>query len=626
MKKLIGFSLLMCSLIGLSSCGDDSTSTTSTTETPTPSTSTTPSTTTTPSTSTTVEKVALTAPVITLTADTVSWEAVSNATSYVVSVNNSEVTQTTTSYTLTTTEVGSYDIKVKALPSNTELYLESAYSNTVTYTVNPIVMESTKLYVVGDSTVCSFNDSTYYYPRYGYGTQLGTVLNSKVEVVNLALSGKSSLSFITEDNYTTLTSSISEGDYLMIGFGHNDEKSDDPTRYSEPLGSKETAGSFKYNLYEHYIKIATEKGATPILCTPIVRANLNNDYTSSSGHVTNGADYANVIVELGQETSTTVLNLRDKTKALYSEIGYSEAIKYHAWTNSKSQSVDTTHLNVYGAKMVAYLLANELSSTTSTLKNFLSTDITMPTVADLVVNPSYVEPTYESPDLASYEAPTQFQNTTEGWYGTAFGDTGGNPSSTASGYLAHETSTGVFEVGQALESSNKGKITSTEGIAFLFRQISKTKNFKMTVTAEVTREKDTTQAGFGIMLRDDVYINQTTTNNTIKSNYVAAGMYLTSGTTNVNYSRVNETLTPSGTKVTGLYQTGDTATFTIERIGQVVNITTVYKGETYTQTYTDFDFVAIDNDYMYLGMYATRGTVVNFTNVDFQITGDAIAA
>ena len=133
-----------------------------------------------------------------------------------------------------------------------------------------------KIYVVGDSTVCSFNDN-YYLPRYGYGTQLTEYLNVQSnQVVNLAISGRSSLSFLTESNYTTLKTSIAEGDYLIIGFGHNDEKSDDAARFTNPTKSytdDTTANgpSFQYTLYENYVKLAKDKGATPILCTPIVR-------------------------------------------------------------------------------------------------------------------------------------------------------------------------------------------------------------------------------------------------------------------------------------------------------------------------------------------------------------------
>ena len=42
------------------------------------------------------------------------------------------------------------------------------------------------LWVVGDSTLSSFDDK-YYYPRYGYGTKLGCYLNSKVQVLECPL-------------------------------------------------------------------------------------------------------------------------------------------------------------------------------------------------------------------------------------------------------------------------------------------------------------------------------------------------------------------------------------------------------------------------------------------------------
>ena len=63
-----------------------------------------------------------------------------------------------------------------------------------------------KLFVVGDSTLSGFNDESYYYPRYGYGTQLNNYLD--LEVINLALSGRSSKSFLLEDNYKILKDSI----------------------------------------------------------------------------------------------------------------------------------------------------------------------------------------------------------------------------------------------------------------------------------------------------------------------------------------------------------------------------------------------------------------------------------
>ena len=70
-----------------------------------------------------------------------------------------------------------------------------------------------------------------------------------------------------------------------------------------------------------------------------------------------------------------------------------------------------------------------------------------------------------------------------------------------------------------------------------------------------------------------------------------------------------------------LAKVGDTYTFTIERVGQSVTVTVEHNGESFTKTFVDFDFLARDSQYMYIGMFANRGTVVKFTNVNFTITG-----
>ena len=239
---------------------------------------------------------------------------------------------------------------------------------TVLPTDEPFETKYTNVFVVGDSTMCTFNDETYYYPRYGYATQLQNYLIDNANIVNLALSGRSSKSFTSEENYQTLLASLKEGDYLIIGFGHNDEKSDDAVRFTDASKPITDSTSFKYSLYENYIKVALEKKATPILCTPIVRANSKNDYTGSHAHITENGDYAKAIVELGQEKGVEVIDLTEITKNRYTELGYNEAIYYHAMTTGQydtdgvtvipnTTSVDTTHLNIYGAKYVAYKLA-----------------------------------------------------------------------------------------------------------------------------------------------------------------------------------------------------------------------------------------------------------------------------
>ena len=259
-----------------------------------------------------------------------------------------------------------------------------------------------KLFMVGDSTVCNYGSETdKVYPRNGYGMWVGNYLNSNVTVVNLALSGRSSKSFLAEAEYQSLLSQISAGDYLMIGFGHNDEKSDDATRYTNPTGDVNDQTSFQYHLYTYYIKVALDAGATPILCTPIVRRDINGNYAGSSGHVTNGGDYAQAIIDLGAKYNVTVINLRDLTKELYSSLSNEQTAKMHATSGAVETVIDNTHLNSYGAAHVAYMLCKQLATTSNGLAAYVDqSKLVAPVYEKVIVKNQFDQP--EDGDVTVY--------------------------------------------------------------------------------------------------------------------------------------------------------------------------------------------------------------------------------
>lgn len=495
------------------------------------------------------------------------------------------------------------------------------------------------LWVVGDSTVCDYikedgthTDATYFYPRYGYGTQLGNNLSSKITVKNLALSGRSSKSFLAEQNYTDLVSEIKAGDFLVIGFGHNDQKSDDAERFASANEGTDTEGSFKNILYNKYVKMAQEKGAVPILCSPICRLSNTNDYSSDKAHITSTGDYRKAVEDLATEKSVQFVDLTSMTKALYEEVKYDEALYFHAVTKGKSSdepdftTVDGTHINIYGAKMISYFFAKTISESNCPLKPYVKSAYKPEKSVDLVKNDKFVYVEYEVPDLSKLNVEDNLKCTSAGWYGTGFGDCGGEPASSSNGYFAQETSAGIFKVGQTGTSSPKGKITSTaDGFAFAFQQIPVSKNFTLTAKSKIlTVAKDKNQAGFGLMLRDDCY---TPNKISVSSNYVASGLYADSTSSCVaNWKRETSALVVSTNKIPALYAEDDEAELSVERTGQVVKVKTVYKGNIYEDTYTDFDFTAKDFEYFYAGMFATRGTCVEFTDVVLNITGESQGA
>lgn len=507
-------------------------------------------------------------------------------------------------------------------------------------------LKPTTIHVVGDSTVSSFNDD-YFLPRYGYGTQLANYFNEKVTVNNLALSGRSSRSFLLEDNYTELKNSLEPGDYLLIGFGHNDEKGE-LARYSNPnlktddntrvLGSTtlDSEVSFKYVLNHYYIELAEEKGAIPILCTPIVRLSKSNDYSKSEGHITSdvkvgdvtyeGGNYPQAIRDLALETKTTLIDLTNITKNIYEELKYEEALNFHAVTAGKYNSdktqklpnldtLDATHTNIYGAKRNAYEICKALNTTENSLKKYLKDELVMPVKeTDLVYNENYEIPEYAPFDESMKSSIWDVQS--EGWYGTAFGDIG---SSDCGSFYTINSTADTFTVGN---DSGKGKISSSsEGLAMIFKQVAANKNIEFTATVTLTTFTANKQTGFGIMLRDDIYIDQF--NKSILSNYCAAGVYYSSDNQigNSLYARINGKLTPSGNNLEGLKQ-GDSLELSIKKI----NSTVIVAINGVEVSYYDFDLVSIDGSYMYVGMYATRNTIATFTNVNFTITGDSVQA
>lgn len=493
------------------------------------------------------------------------------------------------------------------------------------------------VWIVGDSTVCEFTDA-YYYPRYGYGTQIGNYLDGTYKVENLALSGRSSKSFLSEANYTTLKNGMKAGDALIIGFGHNDEK-DEAARYTNPNGDWQTEGSFAKSLYDNYVKLAQEKDVEVILCTPIVRRVADATITGANAHITRdkttggisypGGDYPAAIRKLGQDKNATVVDLTALTKELYETIGPDETLYLHAWTGKKPDSVDNTHLNIYGAKKVSWLFANALKEvSTSELGKHIDLTAGEPAKAtDLVENPQYVEPNYDG-NLAQSELWADYtcknaDDTDLTFKGTVFGDMGG-----ASNIVKGES-------GQTLETDadgnmhiaalgGKGKIASgSDGIAMYYCKIPAGKAFTFSATATINgfgagNAALVSQAAFGLMARDDMYID--TYDTSIKSDYVAAGSWANSTAACASYYRKSGALGGRGTL------SADDAL----AIGKSYQLTISYNGDGYACTFGnsgtqtggyDFQLTSVDPNYVYVGMFATRNADVTFSNISLTVEG-----
>ena len=124
-----------------------------------------------------------------------------------------------------------------------------------------IFAQKTTIYLIGDSTMAN-KVKPDENPEHGWGQVLPTFFNDNTIIENRAVNGRSTKSFIAEKKWEAIYKVLKPGDYVFIQFGHNDSKTNDSIRYTNP----HTA--YRYNLIKFVIE-TREKGAIPILFSPI---------------------------------------------------------------------------------------------------------------------------------------------------------------------------------------------------------------------------------------------------------------------------------------------------------------------------------------------------------------------
>jgi len=210
------------------------------------------------------------------------------------------------------------------------------------------------IYWAGDSTV-QYN-SLLTYPQTGIGQVFHLFLKPEVRVENHAKNGRSTKSFIDESRLTAIYDNISEGDFLFIQFGHNDEKKEDPARYTEPFSE------YMANL-EKFVNVARNKKAWPVLITPLERRCFTED-----GHLGLGehTDYGAAMKQTAENLNVPLIDLYSASRA---ELRKAGAEKTKDWYMHLPAGVypyhmegltDNTHLKYAGAVVYGGCIARGL--------------------------------------------------------------------------------------------------------------------------------------------------------------------------------------------------------------------------------------------------------------------------
>ena len=209
------------------------------------------------------------------------------------------------------------------------------------------------VYYTGDSTV-AFNRITTF-PQQGMSNVLGLFLKEGYTVSPRGYNGRSTKSFQDEGLWAPVRDAMKPGDFLLIQFGHNDEKAD-PARHTDP------DTSFKDNL-RLFIRCARAAGAYPVLHTPIARRLFDAD-----GHFLPGShgEYPRAIREVGAELDVPVIDLTELTEAYLAQLGDEASKPLFVWP------VDNTHLKFQGAVTMMRFWAEEIEKLGSPYADILA--------------------------------------------------------------------------------------------------------------------------------------------------------------------------------------------------------------------------------------------------------------
>ena len=212
------------------------------------------------------------------------------------------------------------------------------------------------IYMIGDSTMAnkSLENGN---PERGWGQLLPEFFKPEVKIENRAKDGRSSKSFIDEGHWQPIVDALQPGDWVIIQFGHNDQKKDKPHLYADP--------NEEYpRLLTKFVDETRAKGASALLVTSIYRRHFHPD---GSPKATLGG-YPQTMRDLAAKLKVPLVDLNAATKDLLKELGEekSKALFLHYQPGELSAypggKKDNTHLNEKGAREVARLFQESIRS------------------------------------------------------------------------------------------------------------------------------------------------------------------------------------------------------------------------------------------------------------------------
>ena len=226
--------------------------------------------------------------------------------------------------------------------------------------------KKTKVWLIGDSTMS--NKEVKAYPETGWGMPFTHFFDSTIIVDNRARNGRSTKTFIDEGLWQPVADNVTEGDYVFIQFGHNDEV--------KTKASYTTEEEYVNNL-TRYINESRLKKAIPVLITPVARRKFD-----LLGHIQGTHDvYSNLVREVARKNDVPLIDLDIKSQALLQQLGTETSkllfnyLHPNEHPNYPEGKKDDTHFSELGARKMAEIVLAEIRNLKLGISNHIYTPV-----------------------------------------------------------------------------------------------------------------------------------------------------------------------------------------------------------------------------------------------------------
>lgn len=190
------------------------------------------------------------------------------------------------------------------------------------------------VFLLGDSTVCDQSKEPYA----SWGQMLPAFFKSTVAIANHGESGETYRDSLRRRRLDKVVSSLRPGDWVLLQFGHNDQK-------QIAAGTGGPATTYKAEIRQH-VEAIRAHGGTPVLLSPMERRGFEADGRVMPSLIA----YADAAREAARELGVAFIDLNAASRRFYEALGPERSAAAFAAPNGV---IDNTHHNNYGAYELA---------------------------------------------------------------------------------------------------------------------------------------------------------------------------------------------------------------------------------------------------------------------------------